>query len=199
MSDSFHHILQSLLGPDFLHINYACSPTAVKVSREGLMRSLMVLRDHSECQFYQLVDLNVVDNLKENQRFEVVYHLLSHTYNKRLMIKVNLDENDSLPSCHTIFPNALWYEREAWDLFGIKFDNHPDLRRILTDYNFVGHPLRKDFPLSGYTEVFYDEEKSKVDYKPLDLNQEFRKFDFLSPWEGDWQHLLKAEKDSHEQ
>lgn len=144
---------------------------------------LTFLRDHSQCQFKSCIDISGVDFPEREKRFEVVYHLLSVKHAGRIRVKTYAGEADPVPSATGVYAGANWYEREAWDLFGIFFDNHPDLRRILTDYGFEGHPLRKDFPLTGYTEVRYDEEKKRVVYEPLQLSQAFRNFESMSPWE----------------
>lgn len=149
-----------------------------------LIKTLTFLRDDSHCYFKMLVDICGVDYPDREQRFDVVYHLLSLHHNQRIRIRILADEKTLVPSVTSVFPNAGWYEREAWDLYGIAFANNPDLRRLLTDYGFTGHPLRKDFPLTGYVEVRYDEEQKRVVYEPVQLTQEFRTFDFLSPWEG---------------
>lgn len=144
---------------------------------------LLFLRDHTNCQFKTLTDLCIVDYPERNARFEVVYNLLSYQYNTRIRVKTTVDEVTPLESASTLFKAANWWEREAWDLYGVFFSNHPDLRRILTDYGFEGHPLRKDFPLSGYLEVRYDETQGRVVCEPLEFSQEFRSFDFASPWD----------------
>lgn len=140
-------------------------------------------RDHMNTQYKMLVDLTAIDYPSREARFVVVYNLCSHAYNCRLRVKTNVDEITPLESCTQVFSSASWWEREAWDMFGIFFSNHPDLRRILTDYGFTGHPLRKDFPLSGYTEVRYDDSEKRVISEAVQLSQEFRSFDFSSPWE----------------
>ena len=145
---------------------------------------LAFLRDDVQCQFISFIDLSGVDYPSREKRFDVVYHLLSPRQNQRIRVKLQTDEEKPVPSITGIFPGAEWYEREAYDLYGILFSGHPDLRRILTDYGFEGHPLRKDFPLTGFVEVRYDDEAKRVVYEPVDLKQEFRNFDFLSPWEG---------------
>jgi NADH-quinone oxidoreductase subunit C len=145
---------------------------------------LSFLRDDARCQFKALMDITAVDYPEREKRFEVVYNLLSIRYNHRIIVKVSLAENELIPTSVNIFSSANWFEREVWDMYGIYFANHPDLRRILTDYGFSGHPQRKDFPLTGYTEVRYSEEKKRVIYEPVKLPQEFRTFDFASPWEG---------------
>ena len=154
------------------------------VDREDIAKLLVFLRDDVNCQFKQLMDICGVDYTERPQRFEVVYNLLSLVHNNRVTVKVMLDDNSSIPSVSKVFSSADWWEREIWDLFGIFFSGHPDLRRILTDYGFDGHPLRKDFPLTGYVEVRYDDAQKRVVYEPVKLTQEYRDFDFLSPWEG---------------
>ena len=154
------------------------------VEKEDIAKLLVFLRDDVNCQFKQLMDICGVDYPERPQRFEVVYNLLSLVQNNRVTVKVMLDDNSSIPSVSKVFSSADWWEREIWDLFGIFFSGHPDLRRILTDYGFDGHPLRKDFPLTGYVEVRYDDAQKRVVYEPVKLTQEYRDFDFLSPWEG---------------
>ena len=154
------------------------------VEREDIAKLLVFLRDDVNCQFKQLMDICGVDYPERRQRFEVVYNLLSLVHNNRVTVKVMVDDKSSVPSVSKIFSSADWWEREIWDLFGIFFSGHPDLRRILTDYGFDGHPLRKDFPLTGYVEVRYDDAQKRVVYEPVKLTQEYRNFDFLSPWEG---------------
>ena len=151
---------------------------------EDIVRVLTFLKDDVNCHFKQLVDICGVDYPERTTRFEIVYNLLSLNSNNRIRVKIHTDENTPVPTVTEVFSSANWWEREAWDLFGIYFSGHPDLRRILTDYGFEGHPLRKDFPLTGYKEIRYDDEKKRVVYEPVKLIQEFRSFDFLSPWEG---------------
>ena len=151
---------------------------------EAIPRVLLFLRDDVNCRFKQLMDVCGVDYPDRDPRFEVVYNLLSLTNNNRIRVKVRTDGETPVPSVTGIFSAANWWEREAWDLYGIYFSEHPDLRRILSDYGFEGHPLRKDFPLTGYVEIRYDDDKKRVVYEPVKLTQEFRSFDFLSPWEG---------------
>ncbi|KII93641.1 hypothetical protein PLICRDRAFT_171370 [Plicaturopsis crispa FD-325 SS-3] len=153
------------------------------ISPAGVVPVLTFLRDHSQCQFKSVVDISGVDFPEREKRFEIVYHLLSVKQAGRIRVKTYAGEADAVPSATSVFRGADWYEREAWDLFGIFFKDHPDLRRILTDYGFEGHPLRKDFPLTGYTEVRYDEEQKRVVYEPLQLTQAFRNFEAQSPWE----------------
>jgi NADH-quinone oxidoreductase subunit C len=143
------------------------------------------LRDHEACQFKILTDVTASDNPANIERFEIIYNLLSLKYNARIVVKVPLAEDQTIPTLSNIYSAALWYEREVWDMYGIFFSEHPDLRRILTDYGFEGHPLRKDFPLTGYVEVRYDQTAQKVIYEPVTLQQEYRHFDFISPWEGE--------------
>ena len=150
----------------------------------GISELLRFLRDDAACAFEVLIDICGVDYPERPQRFEVVYHLLSVSRNQRIRVKVATDEATPVPSITGLYPAAGWFERECWDMYGVMFAGHPDLRRILTDYGFEGHPLRKDFPLSGYVEVRYDEEEKRVVYEPVTLTQEFRRFDFMSPWEG---------------
>ena len=145
---------------------------------------LTFLRDDKDCGFVCFIDICGADYPEREQRFDVVYHLLAPYKNRRIRVKVQADEDTPVPSVIDVFPSANWYEREVFDLYGVLFSGHPDLRRILTDYGFAGHPLRKDFPLTGYVEVRYDDEAKRVVYEPVKLVQEFRSFDYLSPWEG---------------
>ena len=156
----------------------------VRVARETVLAALTFLRDDARCRFGVLCDICGVDYPDREERFEVVYNLLSMAHNQRIRVKIATDEEHPVPSCVGVFSSAGWWEREAWDLYGIYFSDHPDLRRILTDYGFDGHPLRKDFPLTGYVELRYDDDQKRVVYEPVKLKQEFRSFDFLSPWEG---------------
>jgi NADH-quinone oxidoreductase subunit C len=157
---------------------------SIRIERDKLAEVLHFLRDDPKCRFTILCDICGVDYPDRPLRFEVVYNLLSMSLNQRIRLEVETNEDDAVPSATGIFSSAGWWEREAWDLFGIYFEGNPDLRRILTDYGFEGHPMRKDFPLTGYVEVRYDEEQKRVVYEPVKLQQEFRRFDFLSPWEG---------------
>ncbi|MFL5281857.1 MAG: NADH-quinone oxidoreductase subunit C [Rhodopila sp.] len=155
------------------------------VARDSLVAVMTTLRDDPRFAFEQVMDICGVDWLERvEERFDVVYNLLSVSLNHRLRVIVRTDEKTPVPSVHTLWPAATWWEREAWDLYGIVFSNQPDLRRILTDYGFEGHPMRKDFPLTGYVEVRYDEERKQVVYEPVKLTQDWRTFDFLSPWEA---------------
>ncbi|KDQ20551.1 hypothetical protein BOTBODRAFT_626451 [Botryobasidium botryosum FD-172 SS1] len=153
------------------------------VAPSGVVPVITFLRDHTQCQFKAVMDITAVDFPTKRERFEVVYNLLSVKLNGRIRVKTYTDEVKPVPSITGLFRGADWYEREVWDLFGVFFKDHPDLRRILTDYGFEGHPLRKDFPLTGYTEVRYDEEKKRVVYEPLQLTQAFRNYESSSPWE----------------
>ena len=156
----------------------------VTVARDDIVKVMTTLRDDPAFRFEVLIDLCGVDYPARLERFDVVYHLLSPRKNLRLRVKVTTDEAHPVPSLVDVFPAANWFEREAYDMYGILFSGHPDLRRLLTDYGFEGYPLRKDFPLTGYVEVRYDDEQKRVVYEPVRLNQEFRSFDFESPWEG---------------
>ena len=168
-----------------LSAHVAFGELTVTAPAQKIAELLSVLRDNRNLEFGLLVDLCGADYPERTRRFDVVYHLLSLTKNARVRVKIETDEDTPVPSVVSVFPNADWYEREAFDMFGVFFDGHPDLRRILTDYGFHGHPLRKDFPMTGYVEVRYDEALKRVVYEPVKLAQEFRRFDFLSPWEGD--------------
>ena len=149
-----------------------------------IVEVLTFLRDDPGCRFYCFTDLSGADYPEREKRFEIIYQLLSPTLNRRVRVTIATDEATPIPSTISVFPAADWYEREVYDFFGVLFDGHPDLRRILTDYGFDGHPLRKDFPMTGFVEVRYDDEEKRVRYDPVRLTQEFRRFDFLSPWEG---------------
>ena len=151
---------------------------------ENLIALLTFLRDDAKCGFVNLIDICGVDWPQRELRFDVVYHLLSPKKNLRIRVKVATDEDTPVPSACAVYPGADWFERETWDMYGVLFTGHPDLRRILTDYGFEGHPLRKDFPTTGFVEVRYDDAAKRVVYEPVELKQEFRNFDFMSPWEG---------------
>lgn len=156
----------------------------VWIEREAPIKTMTFLRDDQNCHFKQLIDITAVDYPEREARFEVVYHLLSLKHNQRVRVKLPATEDSPVESVTGIYSAAGWFEREVWDLYGVFFANHPDLRRILTDYGFEGHPLRKDFPLTGFVEVRYDEDEKRVVYEPVKLTQEFRSWDFMSPWEG---------------
>lgn len=156
----------------------------VTIKRESVIPVLRFLHDDNRTQFISMIDICGVDYPGNTDRFEVVYHLMSPKLNQRIRLKLRTDEETPVPSATPVYPGADWFEREAYDMFGILFTGHPDLRRILTDYGFDGYPLRKDFPLTGYVEVRYDDEAKRVVYEPVELRQEFRDFDYESPWEG---------------
>ena len=156
----------------------------IEIDIEALYSTILYLKTNDKCRFKQLIDITAVDYPEKEKRFKIVYLLLSHENNLRIIININIDEKTSAPSITKIFPSANWMEREVFDMYGITFNDHPDLRRILTDYGFEGFPLRKDFPLTGHTEVRYSEDKKKVISEPVRLDQEYRDFDFESPWEG---------------
>jgi NADH-quinone oxidoreductase subunit C len=166
-----------------LETKFAFGELTLTVARERIVEVLGKLKQEPY-RFHQLIDLCGADYPKRAERFDVVYHLLSLNHNVRLRVKVSTDEVVPVPSVRSVYPNADWYEREAFDMYGMLFSGHPDLRRLLTDYGFSGYPLRKDFPMTGHVEVRYDEEQKRVVYEPVKLIQEYRKFDFLSPWEG---------------
>jgi NADH-quinone oxidoreductase subunit C len=176
--------IAAALPNDVISTDVKLDELIVTVRGAAIVRVLTFLRDDTNCQFKLLMDLCGVDYPEREQRFEVVYNLLSLKQNQRVRVKVATDESTPVPSVTSVYSAAGWFEREAWDLYGIFFSDHPDLRRILTDYGFEGHPLRKDFPLTGYVEVRYDEEQKRVVNEPVRLTQDFRTFDFLSPWEG---------------
>jgi len=156
----------------------------LNIDTDDLLEVILYLKTSNETRFRQLIDITAVDYPEKDQRFKMVYLLLSHEFNQRLLVDFYVNENEIVPTITTIFPAANWMEREVFDMYGIKFKDHPDLRRILTDYSFEGYPLRKDFPLTGHNEVRYSEDKKKVIYEPVKLEQNYRNFDYESPWEG---------------
>jgi NADH-quinone oxidoreductase subunit C len=162
----------------------AFNQLTVAVHAEKIVEVVRFLRDDPACRFVNLTDITAVDYPNREKRFDVVYHLLSPTLNTRIRLRAEASEETQVPSIIEVFPGADWFERETYDLYGVIFTGHPDMRRLLTDYGFDGHPLRKDFPLTGFVEVRYDDQEKRVLYEPVRLNQEFRSFDFLSPWEG---------------
>ncbi|MBI1272840.1 MAG: NADH-quinone oxidoreductase subunit C [Alphaproteobacteria bacterium] len=176
--------MRSLLGQDLLETEIALGELCITVKRESITKVLRQLRDDPRTMLQQLMDICGADYPERPERFDVVYNLLSLRQNHRVRIKVTADEQTSVPSVAELYSAAAWFERETWDMYGVTFSGNPDLRRILTDYGFEGHPLRKDFPLTGYVEVRYDDEQKRVVYEPVKLVQDFRNFDFLSPWEG---------------
>ena len=183
LEDLAKHV-EAELGAKMLSRSIALGELTLVVAADDIVPVLATLRDDKECLFEQLVDICGVDYPERARRFDVVYHLLSPRKNQRIRVKCEADEENPVPSTVELFPAANWYEREAYDMYGILFSGHPDLRRLLTDYGFRGHPLRKDFPLTGYVEVRYDDDQKRVVYEPVKLAQEFRSFDFESPWEG---------------
>jgi NADH-quinone oxidoreductase subunit C len=177
--ESIAKTLPGVLGFDTAH-----DELTVTVERGAILDVLTALRDGPDYRYVSFIDLTAVDYPSRAERFDVVWHLLSPKHNRRIRVKVATDERTPVASTIPVFPSADWFEREIYDMYGVLFTGHPDLRRILTDYGFEGHPLRKDFPLTGYVEVRYDDEQKRVVYEPVKLTQEFRQFDFLSPWEG---------------
>ena len=182
--DSFIALVKTRLPDVNVSAEVEHDTLVLSVERDQVVRVLTFLRDDPDMLFKQLVDVAGVDYPARPLRFDVVYQLLSFKHNKRLRVKVQTDENSPVPSVTGIFASAGWFEREVWDMYGVLFSGHPDLRRILTDYGFDGHPQRRDFPLTGYVELRYDVEQKRVVYEPVKLNQAYRSFDFLSPWEG---------------
>ncbi|MDC6469809.1 NADH-quinone oxidoreductase subunit C [Candidatus Pelagibacter sp. Uisw_099_02] len=156
----------------------------INIDNKDLIDVTIFIKSNENTKFRQLIDITVVDYPEDTQRFKVVYLFLSHEFNKRIILSYLISENEMIPSLTSVYPAANWMEREAFDMYGVKFKDHPDLRRILTDYGFEGHPLRKDFPLTGHTEVRYNEEQKKVIKEPVKLEQNYRNFDYESPWEG---------------
>jgi len=183
MNQSFVHVLTRMVPKWLEEIQVIRDEIICIVPSWALLPFLTFLKNHTNTQFKMLIDITAVDYPSRSSRFEVVYQLLSIHYNARIRVKTNVDELTPIESVSSLFPSANWFERETWDMFGICFLNHPDLRRILTDYGFEGHPLRKDFPVSGYVEFRYDDSKKRVISEPVELAQEFRYFDFASPWE----------------
>jgi len=185
MSDIKTHLIKELPKELKIGIEEGVDGRLILFSKpENLVRLLYFIRDNNKLSFKQLIDVTAVDYPDKAERFEIIYQLLSLKFNQRITVKVLSDNEKPLPSVTKVFNNANWLEREVWDMYGLKFKDHPDLRRILTDYGFEGHPQRKDFPLTGFVEVEYDEEQRRVVYKPVHLHQEYRSFDYLSPWEG---------------
>jgi len=176
--------LGEVLGDALIEVIEHAGETTAVVQREALVPAITALRDAADLKFNQLTDLCGADYPDRAERFEIVIHLLSMTHNLRLRVKVSTDGRAPVPSLTELYPNAGWYERETWDCYGVMFAGNPDMRRILTDYGFEGHPFRKDFPLTGHVELRWSEEHKRVVYEPVKLAQDFRSFDFLSPWEG---------------
>jgi NADH-quinone oxidoreductase subunit C len=176
--------LADRLGSKLIGFEVTLGELTIEVQREAIPEVLALLRDDERCRFGCLIDICGVDYPEREQRFDIVYHLLSPWLNHRIRVRTKTDAAKPVPSVVGLFPVADWFEREAYDLYGILFAGHPDLRRILTDYDFQGYPLRKDFPLTGFVELRYDDQLKRVVYEPVNLQQEYRSFDFLSPWEG---------------
>ncbi|WP_144223075.1 NADH-quinone oxidoreductase subunit C [Mesorhizobium amorphae] len=176
--------IKDKLGATVIDSVFAYGELTVLVGAADVVKAATFLRDDAKCQFVSIIDVSGADYPSRALRFDVVYHLLSPKQNLRIRLKTHADEEMVVPSVTGVWPGADWFERETYDLYGVLFSGHPDLRRILTDYGFDGHPLRKDFPLTGFVEVRYDDEAKRVIYEPVELKQEFRSFDFLSPWEG---------------
>ena len=194
MLDDIKDHIETQLGDAIKSSNIAFDELTLEVRRAEVINVLTFLRDDPICKFTQLIDIAGVDYPARARRFDIVYHMLSMSQNTRIRVKISTDEDTPVLSCAAVFPNADWYEREAFDMYGVAFENHPDLRRILTDYGFEGYPLRKDFPLSGFVEVRYDEGRKAVVYEPVNLPQEYRSFDSLNPWEGGKYELPGDEK-----
>ena len=193
MSDKFEKAIASIKeNCDIIEANDHFGQLQVSVTPGSLVNLIDFVKNDESCQFRQLTDIAGVDYPERENRFDVIYHFLSFKWNVRLRIKTEINENGSLQSICSIFPAANWFEREAFDMYGIQFTDHPDLRRILTDYGFEGYPLRKDFPLTGNIEIRYDEMDKKIVYEPVKLQQDYRSFDIQSPWEGT--KYLKGEK-----
>ena len=179
------NILDATVDKDDYKLEFKNELYLLNLKQSMLIKIVKILKENEQLKFNQLIDLTAVDYPNKKNRFEMIYILLSVDFNFRIIIKFFINENESVDSITNLFPAANWYEREVWDLFGIAFNNHPDLRRLLTDYGFIGHPLRKDFPLSGNVEVKYDLNEKKVVYEPVKLTQSFREFEFESPWKGE--------------
>ena len=179
------NILDSALDKGDYRLEFKNELYLLNLNQSMFIKVAKILKENEKLKFNQLIDLTAVDYPNKKNRFEMVYILLSVEFNFRIIIRFFINENESVDSITNLFPAANWYEREVWDLFGIAFNNHPDLRRLLTDYGFIGHPLRKDFPLSGNVEVKYDLNEKKVVYEPIKLTQSFREFEFESPWKGE--------------
>jgi len=182
--DKFGAMIQGALPGVVTGHTVAHGELTLAANAADIIKVATFLRDDERCQFWSFTDVTAIDWPSRERRFDVVYHLLSPKLNQRIRVKIEADEATMVPSIISVFPGADWFERETYDLYGVLFIGHPDMRRILTDYGFEGHPLRKDFPLTGFVEVRYDDEQKRVVYEPVRLNQEFRNFDFLSPWEG---------------
>ena len=187
-------LIKSLLNFCEYEISNSKNEITIMAKQKDIFSIIMFLKDNPSISMESLIDLTAIDYPSQEKRFTLAYNLLSVSKNLRIKVKTKISEDVPIQSVTDIYPNANWYEREVWDLFGIRFSGHPDLRRILTDYDFEGHPLRKDFPLSGFTQVRFDDESGKVVKEPVKLDQDFRQFDSLSPWEGMSKYLPGDEK-----
>jgi NADH-quinone oxidoreductase subunit C len=183
--ETISNILDTVIDKNNYNIELKNGLFLLNIKQALLIKTIKLLKDNENLKFNQFIDLTAVDYPNKKNRFEMIYIFLSIEFNSRIIIKFFINESESVESITNLFPAANWYEREVWDLFGIAFNNHPDLRRLLTDYGFIGHPLRKDFPLSGNVEVKYDLNEKKVVYEPVKLTQSFREFEFESPWKGE--------------
>ena len=194
--DKLGETIVGALGGSVLSHRVANGELTIAAAAPDIVKVITFLRDDERCQFWSMIDVTAVDWPGREHRFDVVYHFLSPRQNLRIRVKIEVGEATPVPSIIDVFPGANWFERETYDLYGVPFTGHPDMRRLLTDYGFEGHPLRKDFPLTGFVEVRYDDEQKRVVYEPVRLAQEFRNFDFLSPWEGPGYVLPGDEKAS---
>lgn len=185
--------IKSLINSDLIDWKIDKNHGVITTYVDSIVRVISLIKNDESLLFTQLIDLFGIDFDKRKPRFDIVYELLSTHHNQRIRVKTSIDESTKVPTITNVFKSAPWYEREAYDMFGVLFDGNKDLRRILTDYHFDGHPLRKDFPLVGYVETDFDDDSGEVVYKKVNLKQEYRDFDSISPWEGDWKHLLKNE------
>ncbi len=190
--------IAAALPNEVIDTTVALGELTVEVRADAVVRVLKFLRDDQNCQFKMLLDVCGVDYPDRAERFDVIYHLLSPVHNQRLRLRLKTDAEVPVPTATGVYSSAGWFEREVWDMYGVMFADHPDLRRILTDYGFEGHPQRKDFPLTGYVEVRYDDLQKRVVYEPVSLEQEFRRFDFMSPWEGA-KYILPGDEKAPEQ
>jgi len=180
----FEKVINSSLTTNIIKSEINFDQLYIDIDSKNIISTILFLKTNLKCRFRQLIDITAADYPSREKRFKIIYLLLSHENNLRIIVNININEKESVPSLTKIFPSANWMEREVYDMYGISFNDHPDLRRILTDYGFNGFPLRKDFPLTGHTEVRYSEKEKKVIYEPVKLDQNYRDFDFESPWEG---------------
>jgi NADH-quinone oxidoreductase subunit C len=197
MDEALHNHAEMIAGAlksSLLNHSITLGELTLTVAAQDILAVVKFLRDEERCQYCGIVDITAIDWPSREQRFDIVYHFLSPRWNRRIRVKIEVGETTPVASIIELFPGANWFERETYDLYGVRFTGHPDMRRLLTDYGFEGHPLRKDFPLTGFVEVRYDDEQKRVVYEPVRLAQEFRNFDFLSPWEGPDYRLPGDEK-----